>query len=103
MARPPGIMRLSTKAVEALVICPGSQSIPPPSEYSKGRRWDRFDALGRPSPNDRYLRIPDLSNRREPDIADRGGERRSWADSGSRPNVSFTRDNGCRSDGIVAQ
>ena len=29
-----------------------------PEPILEGQAWDRFDALGRPSPNDRNLRIP---------------------------------------------
>ena len=31
-----------------------------PEPILEGQAWDRFDALGRPSPNDRYLRKRDM-------------------------------------------
>src|ERR1700722_15782869 len=40
-----------------------------PEPILEGRVWDRFDPLGRPSPNDRNLRAPDGWSRREADIA----------------------------------
>jgi hypothetical protein len=35
-----------------------------PEPILEGQAWDRFDALGRPSPNDRYLREADNRSRR---------------------------------------
>ena len=43
-----------------MIVC--SRAIEPkdpaPEPILEGQAWDRFDALGRPSPNGRYLRIP---------------------------------------------
>ena len=55
-------MQLSTKAVEALVIWLSELKDSAREPILEGQAWDRFDALGRPSPNDRNLRDGHVSN-----------------------------------------
>src|ERR1700722_12996970 len=57
-----------------------------PEPILEGQAWDRFDALGRPSSNDRNLRTGDGWSRRLADIADRGSRRLNWAESGPTPD-----------------
>jgi hypothetical protein len=56
-------MRLSTKAVKAAGYMLSEPKDSATERILEGQAWDRFDALGRPSPNDRYLRILAIASR----------------------------------------
>ena len=51
----------------------------------EGQQRVGYNPFAKPSPTDRYLRTWDGRSRREPDIADRGGGRRIWAESPPTP------------------